>query len=216
VLVRVFADISFIHIWIFIFFFSYFRTHNCIRLLHVHVNPVRNNNNNGNTQEVLFSAIFRQYEHRLYKLAHALTKSDQVSKDIIQEVFMKLWEHRDQMATILNMEAWLYRLTENKVIDFMRKVAADDRLRRRIWQDLQLILNEAETQLASKEYHIVIRKAIDQLPPQRKLIYQLNKEDGMNYQEIADELRISRHTVKNQLFSAVQSIRRFISRNSFK
>ena len=169
--------------------------------------------NDGKALEFLFSEIFRKHEQRLYLLALRLTKSDAVAKDIIQEVFLKLWEHRDNIYTINNMEAWLYRITENKVIDFLRRVSADDRLKKVIWDHLQKIVNESEQILAAKEYNSIIQKAIDQLPPQRRLIYQLNKEDGMNYQQIADELHISKHTVKNQLFTAVQSVRRFLSQN---
>lgn len=178
------------------------------------MNQATDHNNKGNAQEVLFSDLFREHEPRLYTLAFRLTKSDQVAKDTIQEVFLKLWEQRDNLDSITNMQAWLYRLTENKVIDFLRKSAADDRLKRKIWDHLQQIINEAELYVAAKEYNQIIQKAIEKLPPQRKLIYQLNKEDGMNYQQIADELQISKHTVKNQLSSAMQSVRRFIVRNT--
>jgi RNA polymerase sigma-70 factor (ECF subfamily) len=164
--------------------------------------------------EELFSGIFRQHEQGLYTLALRLTKSPETAKDIIQEVFIKLWEQRNNLATIKNKEAWLYKLTENKVIDFLRKAAADDRLKKRIWDNLQQILNDTEQHLEVKEYNEVIQRAIDLLPPQRRLIYQLNKNEGMDYQEIATELQLSKHTVKNQLFSAVQSVRRFISKNT--
>jgi RNA polymerase sigma-70 factor (ECF subfamily) len=170
--------------------------------------------NNEKTLEVLFSEIFRQHEFRLYTLALRLTKSDQVAKDIIQEVFLKLWEQRNNIHTIHNMEAWLYRLTENKVIDFLRKVSADSRLKKMIWDQLQQIVNEAEQYVSAKEYNQIIQKAINELPPQRRLIYQLNKGEGMNYQQIAKELQLSKHTVKNQLFTAVQSIRRFIAKST--
>lgn len=169
--------------------------------------------NNEKRLEALFSEIFRQHEHKLYALALRLTKSGQLAKDIIQDVFLKLWENRHHIHTINNMEAWLYRLTENKVIDFLRKAAADIRLRNAILNRLQHMTDESEMYVSAKEYHQIIQKAIDQLPPQRKLIYQLNKENDMNYQQIADELHISKHTVKNQLFTAVQSVRKFLSRN---
>lgn len=164
--------------------------------------------------ELLFCGLFRQHEHRLHTLAFRLTKSDQVAKDIIQEVFLKLWEHREHIDAIVDLEAWLYRLTENKVIDYLRKVAADDRLRKVICNRIQQITDEAEQYIAAKEYNEIIRQAVSQLPPQRKLIYQLNKDEGMSYEQIANELQISRHTVKNQLFSAVQSVRSFIARNT--
>lgn len=173
----------------------------------------RSDHNDEKTMELMFSDIFRQHEHRLYSLALRLTKSDQAAKDIIQEVFLKLWDCRTTIYTIKNIEAWLYRITENKVIDFLRKVSADTRLKQKIWRQLQQIADESQQYLAAKEYNEIIQKAINLLPPQRRLIYQLNKEDGLNYEQIAHELRISKHTVKNQLFSAVKSVRSFLSRN---
>lgn len=164
--------------------------------------------------ELMFSELFRKHEQKLYILALKLTKSDQLAKDIIQEVFLKLWDQRNQLSSILNVEAWLYRVTENKIIDFLRKASADVRLKERIWNQLQQIVNESEQYLAVKEYNQIIQKAIDQLPPQRKLIYQLNKEIGMNYREIANELRLSKHTVKNQLSTAIQSVRKFLVKNA--
>lgn len=162
--------------------------------------------------EKLFGEIFQKHECRLYTLAQRLTKSDLYAKDVIQEVFLKLWEHRHDLPSIQNVEAWLYRLTENKVIDFLRKAAADGRLKEAIWQKLPLDTNEPEAWVEAKEYHQIIQQAIDRLPPQRKLIYQLNREEGLNYQEIAKELQISKHTVKNQLSTALQSIRNFLTR----
>jgi RNA polymerase sigma-70 factor (family 1) len=170
-------------------------------------------NNPDKALEILFSDIFRQHEHRLFTLALRLTKSEQTASDIIQEVFLKLWEQREGIYRINNMEAWLYRLTENKIIDFLRKAAADNRLKEKIWVGLQQIMDETELHIAAKEYNQIIQKAINELPPQRRLIYQLNKEEGLDYQQIADELQISRHTVKNQLFTAVQSVRRFITKS---
>lgn len=161
----------------------------------------------------MFSGIFRQHEYRLYMLALKLTKSEHIAQDIIQDVFLKLWEQRKFIGNIGNMEAWLYRLTENKVIDFLRKAAVDSRLRKIIWNNIQESKDDAEEYVVVREYNEIIQRAINELPPQRKLIYQLNRDGGLNYQEIASELQLSRHTVKNQLFTAVQSIRKYISRN---
>ncbi len=158
-------------------------------------------------QEHMFNTIFREHEYKFYTLALRLTKSDQYAKDIVQEVFMKLWDRRDQMHEIENIEAWLYRVTENKVVDFLRKASVDNRLKKAIWHNLQEILNDTGTQVEAKEFNALIQKAIEQLPPQRKAIYRLNREKGLNYQEIADELHISRHTVKNQLHESLKFIR---------
>ena len=165
-------------------------------------------------KEALFTAIFREHEYKLFTLAFRLTKSDHYAKDIIQEVFLKLWAHWDHLPEIENIEAWLYRLTENKVVDFVRKVSAETRLRKAIWQNLQEIINEPQSLVEAKEYSHIIQKAIDQLPPQRRIIYRLSREGGMNYREIAGELHLSRHTVKNQLSSALRSIRSFVTNST--
>ena len=164
--------------------------------------------------EQLFADLFKQYEYRLHTLVLKLTRSNQYTRDIIQEVFLKLWEHRYQLDSIHNIEAWLYRLTENKVIDFLRKTAADNRLKEAVWKSHPSTGSETEDKVIAREYHQIIQKAVDQLPPQRKLIYYLNREKGLNYQQIASQLAISKHTVKNQLSNALQSIRLFLLKSA--
>ena len=164
--------------------------------------------------EVLFGEIFREHESSLYALALRLTKSDFQAKDIIQDVFLKLWESRNILHHIENLDGWLYRITENKIIDFLRKTAVEEKLRNAVWNRLQVSGDDAGEVLSQKEYHQILRKAIEMLPPQRKLIYQLNKEGDLSYKEIAEELHISKHTVKNQLSSAMQSIRNFLTNNT--
>jgi RNA polymerase sigma-70 factor (family 1) len=164
--------------------------------------------------ETLFVDVFQQHEHRLYTLGLLLVKSEQHVKDIIQEVFLKLWEHRHHLQEIHNMDAWLYRVMENKVIDFLRKAAADNRLKDAIWNTVSQARNDTDEWLEAKEYNRIIQQAIDHLPPQRRRIYCLHKKDGLNHTQIAEELAISRHTVKNQLSAAIKSIRHFVARHS--
>lgn len=164
--------------------------------------------------ETCFMQIFKEHEYRLHTLALRLTKSDQYAKDIVQEVFLSLWDHRADIGSIHNMDAWLYRVTENKVMDFLRKAAVNNRLKQALWENLQDILNNETIELVeAKECESIIGRAINTLPPQRQLIYRLNREKGLSYQQIATELSVSRHTVKNQLFSAMESIRKFVSRH---
>lgn len=171
---------------------------------------------NGDEQalEKLFADVFKQHEHKLYMLALALVKSENHIRDIIQEVFLKLWEHRHRLHEIQHIEAWLYRVMENKVIDFLRKSAADNRLKDTLWKSLTQARNDTDEWLEAKEYNQIVQHAIDMLPPQRRKIYCLHKQEGMDYHQIAEELSISRHTVKNQLSAALQSIRSFVARNT--
>jgi len=155
-----------------------------------------------NTLEVYFTDIFKKHEYRLYTLVSHLTKSDKYAKDVVQEVFLKLWMQRSNLHTIDNIEAWLYKLTENRIIDFLKKTASERRLRDALWINIHHMADDSEETISSKEYNKVIDKAIDQLPPQRKRIYRLSKEDGLNYSEIARHLSFSRKTINNYFLKA--------------
>jgi RNA polymerase sigma-70 factor (ECF subfamily) len=163
----------------------------------------------GDEFENEFSQILKEHEHALHILAFRVTKCEQTSKDIVQDVFLKLWEHRHHFHHIENTGAWLYRVTENKLIDHLRKTAAEKRLKQKTWNRIREISNETELKLAAKESEKILLDAIDHLPAQRQLIYRLNREELLSYDQIAEELRISRHTVKNQIFSALHSLRSF-------
>jgi RNA polymerase sigma-70 factor (ECF subfamily) len=111
------------------------------------------------------------------------------------------------------MDAFLYRLTENKVYDHLRAAASREKTRLELWNRIHQAGDNAPDLLETKEYHQLIQKAIDQLPPQRKTIYLLSKHEGLKQQQIAQELQISPHTVRNQLAQAFRSIREYVRKN---
>ena len=156
-------------------------------------------------------AIFNQYRPSLYSMSLKVVKSPQTAGDIVQNVFLKLWEKRMQLNDIQNIEAWLCRVTKNELIDFLRKTAADNRLRQHLWEEMKPVTTDTEEHVDGKYCKEIIEKAVNLLPPQRKLIYKLNRDKGLNYQQIAEKLSISRHTVKNHLSLALRSIQRFVS-----
>lgn len=163
--------------------------------------------------EELFNELFRQHEDRLYTFLLKVTRSDAQAKDIVQDVFLKLWMIRNQLNEIENIEAFLYRLTENKLIDFLRAAATQQKLKQQLWRDLQATQTKQPDRIEEKEYHEIIRRAVLQLPPQRRTIYLLSKHEGVKRKEIASALNISPNTVRNQLASAFANILSYVRKN---
>lgn len=161
--------------------------------------------------ELIFSDLFRTYEYALYTLAFRLLKDDAVAKDVIQEVFLALWTARDKLHEINTIEAYLFRITRFKVIKHLRKVSADDRLKEKIWFALKDLDEDGDAKIEEREFHSVLTLAIEQLPAKRKKVYLLKNTEGKTYKDIADEMKISQHTVKNHLSSAGQTIRNFFA-----
>ena len=163
--------------------------------------------------EELFNELFRQHEHHLYTFLLKVTRSDAQSKDILQEVFLKLWMIRNQLNEIENIKAFLYRLTENKLIDFLRAAATQQKLKQQLWRNLQATETEQPDYIEENEYHEIIRRAVMQLPPQRRTIYLLSKHEGVKQKQIALALNISPNTVRNQLASAFLNILSYVRKN---
>ena len=165
--------------------------------------------------EQLFNELFREYEHPLYLFALKMLKSDLEAKDIIQDVFLKLWLIRDKLSEIKSISSFLYKLTENKVIDHLRASASDHKKRKDLWYRLQES-NEPNVgiHIESKEYHAVIQQAIEQLPPQRRAVYLLSEAEEKPRKEIASQLDISPNTVRNHLAKAIENIVAYLKNNA--
>ena len=168
---------------------------------------------NNDLVKQLFNELFREHEHKLYAFAVKVLRSDAQAKDIVQDVFLKLWTIREQLHEIENMDAFLYRLAENRVYDYLRAAASREKTRQELWQRVQQANNTGAIPLEAKEYQQLVQQAIEQLPPQRKTVYLLSKEDGLKQQQIAAELQLSPHTVRNHLAEAFRSIRNYVKRN---
>ena len=167
--------------------------------------------NPGKELELEFERIFNEQNQSVYQLALKVTKSGPQACDIMQDVFIKLWETRYQWEEIRNMEAWLHKVTRNRLIDFLRKAAADQRLQDKLWKRVKDEQPSAEGALDAKESATIVQQIINELPPQRKLVYIMSREQGLNYNEIAEELSVSKHTVKNQLSLALRFLQKKLS-----
>ncbi|HEY4289632.1 MAG TPA: RNA polymerase sigma-70 factor [Puia sp.] len=165
--------------------------------------------------EQLFNELFREYEHPLYLFAIKMLKSETVAKDIIQDVFLKLWVIRDQISEIKSISSFLYRLTENKVIDHLRASASDQKKKDALWRRLhQSSEQSVDKGVETKEYHAIIQQAIEQLPPQRRVVYLLSQAEDRPRKEIASLLKISPNTVRNQLAKAIENIVAYLKNNT--
>ena len=174
-----------------------------------------NADNSDDVLEQLFNELFCEYESQLYAFAFKMVKSDALAKDIIQEVFLKLWMIRNRISDIHNISSFLYRITENKVIDHLRAVASDQKHKERLWQRTEYI-NKSDPQdcLEAREFHHIIQQAIRHLSPQRQSVYLLSKVEGLQRNEIAALMDISPHTVRNQLAKSIQQILSYVKKYS--
>jgi len=159
-----------------------------------------------------FARIFELYRQRLYSYLTCITKSPEVAEDILVDVFMKLWIGRELLVRIENLEGFLRKVAYNKAMDFFKTTARHARLQQVYAQRISQPEQNPEDWLIDEEARRILREAVNQLPPQRKLIYTLSREKGLTYDEIAKALHLSRNTVKGSIMAATRSISEYLQK----
>lgn len=166
---------------------------------------------NGNVKA--FEQLFNTYRNDLYKFSLSMVCSKPYAEEIVQEVFLNLWLKRETTNPELSLKSYLFTMTRNKTISFLKKAANNKKLREEIFYKSQKSINPTEYFIREEELKIVKKKALDLLPPRRRLIFEMSRNDGKSYEEIARELGISINTVKNQMSMALETLREFLLNN---
>jgi RNA polymerase sigma-70 factor (family 1) len=158
-----------------------------------------------------FNSLFEQNQQYIFSVAMKLTHSRPHAKEVVQDVFLKIWTKRDELAEIDNFGAYLNRIARNQSIDALRKIAREA-LRKVELKEEQLELGEDTTTqtLDYQETGRMIAQALEALPPQQRKVYQLCHEQGLKYEEAAQELGLSAGTVHTHMKAALGNIRKYL------
>ena len=166
--------------------------------------------------ETAFEALFRLCRGRIYTLAFKWTKSSFAAEEITQDVFISVWTGRAHLSDVRDPRAYFYTILYNKVNRYLRNEANKARVLQLSMWNAKHSSNETEETIYANEGQKFINKAIGQLPPQKKLIYELNRREGKSYDEIAEALKLSPHTVKSHLVKALKLVRNYMKDNALR
>lgn len=161
--------------------------------------------------EQAFAELFHAYRNKLYSFVYDMTGMASKAEDVVQEVFLRIWQQRTGLGQIDNFNAYIFRMCRNYVIDQLRKAARETVLRSNLLLSEDRAAEDPEDSLLRKEVRQKLQEAIDHLPPQQRRIFLLHRERGWKHQQIADELGLSVSTVQNHLFRALASVREFLN-----
>lgn len=164
--------------------------------------------------EKAFANLFYSYHNELAEFVLGLTGSIELTEEIIQDVFIKVWEMRATLISIKHFTGWLFILARNITLNSIRKKSADFK-KRSEYEKYVYLANGSEDPYNNipNEHYEIIKKAIEQLPDQQKKVFSMRHEEGLSYSEISEALSISKETVKKYLQIALKSVCVFIKCN---
>jgi RNA polymerase sigma-70 factor (ECF subfamily) len=157
---------------------------------------------------VAFELLFRTYYPRLCRFVQRMVQSHPIAEEIVQELFLSIWEHRETWQPRSSIRKYLYRAVKNSSLNHLnhQKIVKD-------WEGEELyttsMMSESnpEREVFNNELANAIQKAIDRLPERCRLTFTLHRQDGLTYAEIASVLNVSIKTVETQMGRALKTLR---------
>ncbi len=154
----------------------------------------------------MFEQVFKEHFKGLHAYAFTIVRDDADAEEIVQNVFYKLWERREQMGELQSVNAYLYRSVYNESLNYLKhqkvKMAYQSHSANHTPQ-----FAGANDNASVKELEGRIQAALNDLPEQCRTVFQLSKFEELKYREIAERLGISVKTVENQMGKALKILR---------
>jgi len=159
-----------------------------------------------------FTIIYSRYLNSLYRYVYLFTKSKDVSDEIIQNLFIKIWERRQTLVDVNSFKAYVYRSAKNMLLDEIKRSQVQTKVFLAIKPDTEIDRDESDANIIYNQYLQIAQDAINLLPEKRKQIVELRIKDDLTLDEIAAQLFISKNVVKKQLYTGMQFIRKYLQK----
>jgi RNA polymerase sigma-70 factor (family 1) len=162
--------------------------------------------------EKAFAVLVERKWNNIYWQALTYVKSTHEAQDIVQEVFVKVWQARNKLLQIERFDSWLFIIARNHIISALRKkmdspLSADE-------FDIEETNYRPDTALSHKNLATLIARAIELLPPQQKKAYQLSRDKGLSHEKIAELMQISKEAAKKHICRALNFLRAYLRAHS--
>jgi len=164
--------------------------------------------------ETAFSELYVRYKDKLHYFCLSLLKSEEETNDIVQEIFIRLWESRIFINPNLSFSSFLYTIARNRILNYFRDMDIDAKAKSILAQNKPVEEDVIESNLIYTEYQNILKEAIEQLSPQRKKIFNMSRMDNLTHKEIAEQLGISVNTVQEHISESLRFIKTYFGKHS--
>ena len=154
-----------------------------------------------------FDILYNKYCKRVYKFAFSILKSTEESENLVQDVFLSLWENRHKVEKDSSIKSYIFTITYNSAISTLRKKVRESEFVEYLKSLQEISVEPVDAGLEYKELTNKLEKIINELPQRQKEVYLMHRIEGLKYVEIAKLLNISLNTIENHMSRALKTIR---------
>jgi RNA polymerase sigma-70 factor (ECF subfamily) len=160
--------------------------------------------------EPAFRELFNRYADKVFRYVMRFVTAGPVAEELVQDVFIKVWNYRENLDASQSFNNFLFRITKNHILNHLRDMQRDVARNKEYRLSLSSFHNAVEESLIHEEYIALANKAIALLPDKRRSIFIMSRLEGMSYEQIAQALDISKDTVRLQMIKSIKSIREYL------
>ena len=159
-----------------------------------------------------FSDIFQEYYPELCRYALKILRKEELAEDVVQEVFVNLWEKRNKIQINTSIKSYLYTSVRNRSLDQLKVIFQREQKKESLYEHMNITedISDILRQNEFQNTYEMVQEAIETLPPKCKIIFLLTREEDMTYKLVAKNFNISIKTVENQIIIAFKKIRAYI------
>lgn len=163
--------------------------------------------------EYAFAEFYERYSSGILGFVKKFVHSADLSEDLTQEIFIKIWQCRSKLADVQSLKAYLYIVARNHTLNSLKKAFRSEVAMSEVINSFVEERNSTEDELLSKEYYDYLQKALEVLSPRSREIFKLCREQGKSYEEVATALGISRNAVKNHMVASMKILRTSVEKD---
>jgi len=162
--------------------------------------------------EAAFREVFNRFHKKVYQFSFSFLKNKEQSEEIVQDTFLNFWLYRKKLNIEYPIAPLLFTIARRTLIDTWRKTVASNSFKKQIIHSLQSSSNDTEEEVLARDLECFAKEALQQLNEHQQQIFKLSRYEGLSYEEIAERLHISTHTVKYHLVGALKIMRTHFSK----
>jgi RNA polymerase sigma-70 factor, ECF subfamily len=157
-----------------------------------------------------FSIIFTGYYSDMVQFAGTFISDLDTCEDIVQNSFVDFWENRETLVILTSLKSYLLKIIQNRCIDWLRHLKIRDQYNTYADHHLRLMENYTENYILSSELEANLEKALMLLPSDISLVFRLNRQEGLTYNEIAEQQNVSARTIEVRMGKALSLLREYL------
>jgi RNA polymerase sigma-70 factor (ECF subfamily) len=165
-------------------------------------------------KEEAFSELYFRYKDKLWQYCFRFLKSEEETDDIIQEVFIRIWELRCFIDPEMSFSSFIYTITRNRILNYFRDMNIELQVKKAL--SLRTIIEKEtiESALIFSEYQQILKDAIDKLPAQRKKVFNMSRTENLSHKEIASILGVSVNTIQDHISESLKFIKNYFAHHT--